>query len=132
MSKLTIRDPRITFLFNDEGARLELIDNDSNSLIQVKLNQKQVCQMLSRLGYTECESMEIYNLDYFGKKMENQKFEFELPSTSSYEDEKRIAIQMVDDECPSGWEADHYFSSQDSFFTRDGKKWARCTIRRWV
>lgn len=30
------------------------------------------------------------------------------------------------------WVSDNYFQSQDSFFSKDGKNYARAVIRRWV
>jgi hypothetical protein len=30
-----------------------------------------------------------------------------------------------------GWIARTYFGSQNSFFTKNGKQYARCTIERW-
>jgi len=39
---------------------------------------------------------------------------------------------MAQDKLEHGWIADGYFRSRASFFTKDGKRYARCTIRRWV
>lgn len=124
---------KITFLFNHDGASLELYDETSGiAFIRLKMNQEQICKMFSRLAYCDTESAEVVGLNNVGKKQEIDKLEFELPENADYFNNQEIALNIVDSLCPEGWEADHYFGSRNSFFDRDGKKFARCTIRRWV
>jgi hypothetical protein len=124
---------KITMLFDDGGLNLRLEDDDANvTFVELRLNPQQVCQVFSRLCYTSVESCEVFGLDKVGKKMENKKFEFVLPDdTVSYRD-REIVKKIAEKICPEGWELDLYFDSQGSFFKRDGKQYARCTIRRWV
>jgi len=79
----------------------------------------------------ECE-IEVRGLEKIGKKHENKRFEFEIPrdlASSRNESElQKLAQSLLKD----GWIAERYFSSQDSFFKKDGVQYARCTIRRWV
>lgn len=125
---------RLTLLFGDEGATIEIRDQPSREVVcEVTLTPEQTCQALSRLGETHCK-VKYGELKNVGKKEEYKEFIFEIPSISSYrrEDRKTIAKEIVKEVCPEGWEPDLYFGSQDSFFTKDDKKYARTMIRRWV
>lgn len=122
----------ITFLFNADGATLEIKDRASSiTFVEVKLTTKQVCQMLSRLAHTDCEEVLVHNLDIIGKKMESKPFEFEIPECD-WSEKKQCAIETLKVVCPEGWYADTHFMSRDSFFSKDGKEYARTFIRRWV
>ena len=124
---------RITILFNEDGMDIELSDVASSiRFADIHLNPKQTCQALSRLGETPCEKMEVYGLDVIGKKQEHKSFEFEVPyeytTYSKREEVKRIAKLK----CPKGWIPDMYFNSQNSFFKKNNKYYARTVMRRWV
>ena len=65
--------------------------------------------------------------------MENKTFEFKIPNDIGYgENRKAIAIQTAKHKCPIGWTPDEGFSSQGSFFSKNGQDYAKTTIRRWV
>jgi len=122
---------KITFLFDDDGADLYLEDDIANiKFIKVRLNKKQVCQMLSRLGSTSCKKTEVFGLDRVGKKHTNKTFEFELPK-HDWIKRKECALETIKRVCPKGWISDDCFDSQYSFFTKDDKEYARVTIRKW-
>jgi len=128
---MKIKDGRITMLASEFGMRIELHDNEaSTTFAVVTLSPKQLSQALGRLGYTECK-IEVANLDIVGKKMEHEKFEFEVPKDPSWRN-KDLVRQTALRACPEGWKPDLSFSSQGSFFKKDGKDYARTTIRRWV
>ena len=123
----------ITLLFSEDGFRLELHDRDAGEqFVRIHLNNKQTCQVLSRLACTECESAEVFNLECVGKKLEHKPFEFRMPDNISYKDRKEIAIAEAQKQCPEGWVPDTYFGSKDSFVIRNKEQWAKTTIRRWV
>ena len=69
-------------------------------------------------------------LRHIGKKMEHKSLVFEL-TQDAYRN-KDMAKMMAADVCPEGWEPDLYFGSQESFFCKGRKNFARTTIRRWV
>lgn len=121
-----------TIRFRREGTTITFYDRDANiDFASIKVVPEDMLEAMGGLGYAPCE-MNVYSLDKVGKKMENKKFEFEIPdelysSTKSYE-LFNLAKALV----PDGWMPDSYFSSQDSFFRKDGVQYARCTIRRWV
>jgi hypothetical protein len=126
---------KITILVNREYTTIELIDDDAGiTFARVKLTPEQLSAALSRIAYTSCD-MELIGLEKIGKKMEYKQFEFELPrkglSSQNAEELSGIA-QKILNESNEGWIAENYFSSQKTFFSRDGKDYARCTIRRWV
>ena len=128
---MKIKQGQITFLFDEDGANLELTDDVANiTFVKVRLNNKQVCQMLSRLGHTECEKLEVFGLNKVGKKHTNKTIEFEIP-ICDYFTREEIALKEIKKVCPKGWVSDNYFNSQTSFFEKDDKQYARVTIRKW-
>ena len=119
----------ITLLFSHDGATLELHDDDASiTFVRLKMNQKQTCQMLSRLGNTHTVECLIAGTDNLGKKIEVDTLELEMPDKVPFGKEKEIAIELAKANCPDGWTPDLYFNSQKSF----SKGRAYCTIRRWV
>ena len=123
----------ITFLVNREYTAIEIIDREANTLFaKIELTPDELSAILSRQGNVHCD-IEVEGLDRVGKKHENKYFEFIVPSSivasSQYaEDLASYANTLLND----GWIADAYFGSQGSFFTKEGKKYARATIRRWI
>ena len=126
---MKINNAKITILVGEEGTTITLLDGDSNtSFAEVTLTPVQLSQALSRLAHTKCE-IEVHNLERVGRTMEHQEFEFELPPNNNRrEAAKKIVLAL----CPKGWTPSTYFGSQNSFFYRDDKTFARTTIRRWV
>lgn len=128
---MKIVDPSITILVNAEYTEIELIDRKSSSIFaKIRLTPEQLSSALSRLAWTKCE-IDVYNLDRLNKQHENKEFVFEMPPCD-YKSQDAIARKTAIKLCPEGWESDGYFGAQGSFFTKDGKDYARVTIRRWV
>jgi len=126
-------DGDITILVNDNGATIEITDRNANTTFaKAELTAKQWCQALSRLGHTRCK-LNVYGLDNVGKKHERKDFEFELPeSLQDWDRDHELVADYAGKHAPKGWKADRYFGSQTSFFDKDGRRWARCSIRRWI
>ena len=83
---------------------------------------------------TDCEFI-TRGLDVIGKRHEWETFEFMIPENVLVLDKSGYAERLANHAntlLSDGWEAEGYFGSQNSFFTKDGKNWARCTIRRYV
>lgn len=113
------------------GTKLKIEDAASSlQFLEIKITDKQLALILSRMCSVECEA-KVNLLDKIGKKMEHKPFEFEMPKKSQWRD-KKIAKVLAVKNVPDGWEPDMYFGSQDSFFKKDDKEYARTTIRRWV
>ena len=123
----------VTILFERDGMTIKVHDEDASiEFLEIRLNQEQTCQALGRLGNTECESMTVRALHRVGKKMEHESFDFPMPCSLFDSRCKEIAVAECKRVCPEGWEPDTHFGSQNSFFKKDDKPWARTTIRRWV
>lgn len=122
---------KITFLVGQEQTTIELIDdNASTTFAKITLTPEQLSSALSRIAYTECD-IEVFGLDKLGKRMEHKKFDFEIPKDIDKKELVKLSQELIDKE-NEGWISDGYFSSQDSFFQKDGKNYARCMVRRWV
>lgn len=122
----------ISILINQEHTTIEIHDADASiKFLSIQLTPEQLSSALSRLSQVPCV-IDLHGIDKIGKKMEHEKFAFEIPkeiSNSKHTDKlHEIAQSLLTD----GWIAEHYFACQDTFFEKDGKQYARCTIRRWV
>lgn len=126
---------KISFFINREITTIEIEDDKANTVfLNVKLTPEQLVACLSRQGYVDC-SLEVQGLDRVGKTHEHQNYEFEIPDNlngSSHEKELQAMAQKQLDVLGDGWIAEGYFSSQHSFFKKEGKPHARCTIRRYI
>ena len=106
---------------------------DAKSIItflKLELTPDQFVRIVGNEGLVECKG-EVHELHKVGKQHENKSFEFELPEDATWRDREQIARELAEQNCPEGWESDQHFGSKGSFFTRDGKDYARVTIRRW-
>jgi hypothetical protein len=122
---------RISLLINRDETTIEVEDENANArFLKITLTPEQLSAALSRQCSVECQ-IEVRGLEKIGKKHENKYFEFEIPielASSRNENElQNLAQSLLKD----GWIAEKYFSSQNSFFKKDGVQYARCTIRRW-
>jgi hypothetical protein len=127
---------RISILWNsqDKDIKIEIEDTKANSLIAtVKLDAVAFCMAtLGNLASMKC-TIGVGELEKVGKKMLIDKLVFEVPENLFFSaDSKDVAAKLAVKECPDGWEPQLYFNSQNSFFTKDGKAFAQCTIRKWV
>lgn len=130
---------KISFRIERDGAFLEVQDDNSGAhFLKIELSQEQLCRVLSREMSVEC-SMEVFGLSKLGKKRENESFVFEIPTEVYYKrrDDKFAEISKICNETllknkGNDWVSDNYYNSQDSFFERGGKMFARTFIRRWV
>lgn len=128
---MKLKKAAISIFISQEGTRIELYDWTSGQFFaEIKLTPEQLSMALSRLSHTPCE-IEIWNQDKINKQHEHKPMEFEMPRTE-WKTKKEEAGKIAKEVCPEGWVPDCYFGSQGSFFEKDGKSYARCTIRRWV
>jgi hypothetical protein len=126
---------KISILINREYTTIEIEDDlASTTFVKARLTPEQLSAVLSRQARIDCE-LEIRGLEKIGKKHENKYFEFEIQKglrDSKYSESLRTIAQNLLNNQDEGWIAEGYFSSQNSFFEKDGKQYARCTIRRWI
>lgn len=122
----------ISILINQEHTTIEVHDADASiKFLSIQLTPEQLSSALSRLSQVPCV-IDLHGIDKIGKRMEHKKFAFEIPkeinNSTHTEKLREIAQSLLTD----GWIAEGYFASQDTFFVKDGKQYARCIIRRWV
>ena len=129
---MKIENAEITMLINRDYTEIEIHDADANTtLARVKLTPEQLSMILSRQGYVECEC-NTGDLKKIGKKHENKYIEFEIVYSKSKEDLILACNEALFQQEMHEWESDNYYGSQNSFFSKDGKDYARTVIRRWV
>jgi len=122
---------------NEDSSYVEIQLRDkisSTDFATIKVSHTDFLRAMGRLANVPGE-LEVKALDRVGKKMEYKLFEFQLPKEfKKFGDTKsrREAGELAAKICPKGWMPDTFFSSQSSFFLKDGVGWARATIRRWV
>jgi len=123
---------KVTVLFDRDGLRIEVYDQDScTQFLNLQLSPEQTCDALSRLAHTECQEAEVMNLDRVGKVREVRGLEFPYLSSVGHRN-REAAIEECKRICPEGWTPMLSFNSQNTFFEVDGFQWARTSICRWV
>ena len=123
---------RISILINRDGTTIEIEDEKANTrFVRITLTPEQLSAALSRQMAVECE-LEVKGLSRVGKVHENKSFEFEIPKDLASSRNEQNLHEIAQSLLTDGWVADRYFSSQNSFFQKDGVRYARCTIRRWI
>lgn len=123
-AQLTISRP----MYGDHRKKIaiEIKDVDANiEFLELEIGLEEFAKALTGLAGAECE-MQFRWLENVGKRVEIDTFEFECKR------DKQEAIRKVKKLCPKEWRPSTYFGSQNSFFKKDGKDFARTTIRRWV
>lgn len=132
---MKLENGKFTMLVNQDYTEIEIHDgNASQTFCRIKLTPEQLSAALSRRVYVECE-IDVVGIDKLGKKHENETFEFEIMEQATKELNgylNQTCLKALNKAGMSDWTPDNYYSSQNSFFTKDGKKHARTTIRRWV
>ncbi len=123
---------KISLFINSGITTIEIEDDNANTtFLKVELTEENIVAALSRQFNVACDLF-VSGLDRIGKKHECNVFEFEIPENlTSSKDEDELQ-KLAQSQLSDGWVAEKYFSSQRSFFRKDGKSYARCTIRRYV
>jgi len=119
----------ITFLPSQEGTTIKVrCETSKITFLEVTLTNDQLAAMMSRLANTECE-LKVKGIDKIGKQHEHQTFEFECDKKENVE---WICEMAMTRDGFGDWTSDQHYGSQNSFFQRDGKNFARTIIRRWI
>jgi hypothetical protein len=123
---------KISILINREYTDIEIEDDLANvTFLKVRLTPEQLSMVLSRLACVDCK-LDVHGLEKVGKRHECKTFEFEITYSKSKQDLVLACNEALFLQGMHGWVSDNHFNSQNSFFKKDGRDWARCTIRRWV
>jgi hypothetical protein len=130
--KVKLTKASITILVEREEVRITLHDETASAnFAEIKLTPGQFTAALSRLCNVACE-IEVKELEKLNKKHENIYHVFEFPAEWGFRPDKEKLYDLACKTAPEGWTPDNYFSSQNTFFEKDGKRFCRVTIRRWV
>ncbi len=97
--------------------------------LEVPLDNFSEC--LTGLSFVECD-MKFRGLQNVGKKKERMPVTFQMPDHADYSNRKEVAKEIAQDQVPAGWLVSDYFDSQNSFFMKDGKEFARTNAVKWV
>lgn len=128
-----LQDPKISMLINFDSTMIEIYDEvSSKTFVRVQLTNNQLASMLSRLQRTSCK-VEVGDLTIIGKQMEHQTFEFEVDREIKGSNIllHLCCTQALEKSNMSDWIPEQRYNSQDSFFQKDGKLFARTIIRKW-
>lgn len=133
---MKLKEGKISIFINMEFTEIEILDdNAAITFVKVKLTPEQLSSALGRLGRTDCQ-IEVISLDKVGKTHENKNFEFEIPKelygTKNIKELELFCEGALYKSGMADWQSDAYYQSQNSFFNKDGKSFARVIIRRWV
>lgn len=131
---MELNNASITILISQDKTTIEIRDNDASvTFVKATLTPEQLSSALSRLSQTNCKA-EIFAFDKVGKKHETEYFEFDITGYNKADEDKLwlAANEALKKQNMSDWKPDKYFGSQNSFFSSDGKDYARVVIRRWI
>ena len=130
---MILNDGRIIINFSrdeDNKVIVEFVDRDMGSVpfATAEITPENWVKALSGLAFVPAR-ISVDNLDNVGKKRIVEDFCFEISSEHWYD--KSFASKTALNICPEGWNISLYFDSQDSFFLKDGKHYARTHIYKW-
>jgi len=126
--KLTISNPRNA---TSGYVLIKLEDVISNTDIEVRMSVEDFANALLGRAFQNCE-LEIVDPSRIGKRFEHMEVVAEMPSNVSYSEQNAVAYEVACKAAPEGWVVSSYFSSQNSFFRKDGKEYCRTQAMRWV
>lgn len=118
----------------DDLIKITIHDKDASlDIIELTLTREQfINATMNRLSNTNVNSSIAYGIENLGKKLEMGTLTFEIPKPIMHSDSSDKSLQKLAlKHTPEGWYPDMGFSSRDSFFTENGKYYARTTVRRW-
>ena len=123
---------RLSFYINDDGIWLEIRDATSGTLlIEGRVSEENTLKVLSRMGHVEMSEAWAGSFERINKVMLMHELVFPVPGEGYGDGRKEEAKRIANEICPKGWVPDNNFSSQNSFFFKDGQRFARTTIRKW-
>ena len=129
--RLTISRPN----YGGEQQKISIKVRDDNSRItflEIEIDLAKFTECLTGLSEVDC-NIKTRGLGKVGKTKEMKPFEFEMPEDKKWDnDRKVIAANLASKLAPEGWKPELYFNSQNSFFDKDGKQYARTSLLRWI
>lgn len=113
-----------------EVITIQIVDERSRErFVTVEISYADFTRALTGASEIPCDLV-IKRLERIGMKKETLPLEFLIPKDAYHNKDK--AMQIANEQTPEGWQAVNYFNSQNSFFVRNGKSWAKTVMVRWV
>jgi hypothetical protein len=129
-AKLSISRP--SYSDGSKKIAIRVMDTEARiEFLEIEIDLEAFSECITGLGHCGCE-MEVRGLQNVGKKIENMPIVFEVPEEFRYKGKCGGVDSLAKKATPYGWECSMYFGSQTSFFSKDGKDFARTTASRWV
>lgn len=128
-ARLTISRPS----YSDDRKKISIQVKDVDAGIRfltIEVDLDKFSECITGLSETECE-MEVFGLTNVGKMIERDRIEFEIEDRFYREADEYLYNEAIK-HVPEGWICSRYFGSKDSTFIKDGKRYARASIMRWV
>lgn len=130
-------EAKFTFLIGNEGTTVEIsCDKSGITFFRGRLSADSTLRAFSRQAYVPMEEAKLLGLEGVGKKLVLGEVVFEVPENLQFSrrnpDRKKELESLALAACPKDCKPDFYFGSQNSFFIKDGKHYARCTTRKYV
>ena len=109
-------------------------DSTGKRIMSISFTPKQIVQLLGRMGYVEGSADVLDAEDYknVGKKRINETIE--VTTIDDYNKREEVAVENAKkflEDSEYEWEVSDYLNSRDSFFTKEGKPYARVKITRY-
>ena len=129
--RLTISRPS----YGDDRKKISIKVKDVDAgvrFLDIEIDYADFAACLTGLAEQDCE-FTARGLQNVGKQIQRDSLVFEIGEATRYgvdgmEEIKSLANLAT----PEGWTASTYFGSKYSFFEKDGKKYAKTPISRWV
>lgn len=102
--------------------------------LEIEIDLDEFTKALTGMGETPC-NIKCRNLNKVGRELISKNVEVEMGDDWPTSTSKSLANQRVlklIEKTGKDWIIFSGFSSQNSFFKRDGKNYARTSLRRWV
>lgn len=127
--KITISRPMgydndyVSLTVQDESSRAEFLE--------VRISLVDFTKAITGQGHMPVR-FTTKGLDVIGKTKEQKELVFSMGEDGITKNDKDIAEYHAQSYADEGWIASNYFGSQNSFFTKDGIRYARTTQFRYV
>lgn len=122
---------KVTISKNSSGkVYLSVEDNNSGiKFVEVELSMKDFADAMFGLAFRPCKYI-TRGLDKLGKQYISEEYIFEIEGYGNKEAARKIA-QTLSEQDPT-WDYSTYFGSQGSFFSKDGKQFAKTTRFKYI
>lgn len=116
----------------NKDIRIRIEDDASYiNFVEARMSLENFAEALTGLGFVDIE-FDVRGLENVGKTRERKTIEINLGKIGYDVDRKSLAMIKARELESDGWVCDGYFSSQDSFYHKDGNTYCRANFLRYV